>query len=287
MEKHHEIKMRKPDANIDGLAVFSTGVGEPILLFPYPHGATHTQMCLSPIHDMLVDMGRRVITFDPPQAYASTREANYGLQEMLECGIEALRHFGITEPVDVAGHSMGGFCTLAMAVEYPERVKKVAVICGNPGFKTVRKQWFASKVITGFDFLKLTWYGFVEIIGFGSLKNHKRLNNLIDYHIFHDKSKYVGREIYKDDKSKKAPLRDQWMNAIRHEDYMDRLSEIEQPVLLISGVNDILSAKSVNEAMAERIKNSQLVVFDKSGHFPYVEEKDRLENVLDVFLNKK
>ena len=39
----------QPDSVVDGLAVYSAGYGEPLLLFPYPHGHTTEPMIQSPL----------------------------------------------------------------------------------------------------------------------------------------------------------------------------------------------------------------------------------------------
>lgn len=273
----------KTTSVIDGLAVYKIGEGEPSLLFPYPHGATLTSISESLLCRLLISIGRTVITFDPPQAYASKRKSDYTLKEILECGEEALNYFGIKEPVDVVGHSMGGFCAIAFTFEKRVRVKSLLVICGNPGFSEVSDQWFNSKIIKATDFIKLTYYGFKEICGLGSLKNHKKMNNLLDYHLFEDKKYFSPRIVYKGDWRCSAPARDRWMNTVRKENYNEHLSKINVPVLIISGRNDILSSEEVNENMHRKFDGSIMEYFDKSRHFPFVEEEDKFISVVTNF----
>ena len=92
-----------------------------MLLFPYPHGHTVEPMAQGPIADILVGMGRQVVTFDVPGAYQSTREPTGKMEEIIRAADEVLDALGIQAPVDVVGHSMGGFTALAYAIERPER----------------------------------------------------------------------------------------------------------------------------------------------------------------------
>lgn len=99
-----------PDAVLDGLALYTVGSGEPLLLFLYPHGHTTEPMAQGPMAGILAGMGRTVVTFDAPGAFRSTREPVGDVAEMIRSADETLDRLGITGPVDVVGHSMGGAC---------------------------------------------------------------------------------------------------------------------------------------------------------------------------------
>ncbi|MCB0207465.1 MAG: alpha/beta fold hydrolase, partial [Anaerolineae bacterium] len=109
----------------DGLAIYRLGDGEPLLLFPYPHGSTFRSMAENPLARLLAGLGRHVITCDPPSACRSTRPMRCDLAEMLDCAAEALQVHRVDPPVDVAGHSMGSLCALGLAVERPQLVRRL------------------------------------------------------------------------------------------------------------------------------------------------------------------
>jgi hypothetical protein len=75
----------EPIGVVDGLAVYREGIGEPVLLFPYPHGHTTEPMAQGPLADILFDLGRSVISFDVPGAYRSTREPIGDMAEIICC----------------------------------------------------------------------------------------------------------------------------------------------------------------------------------------------------------
>src|SRR5512133_3026796 len=89
----------------DGLAVYDLGAGPPLLLMPHPQGMVRVPEARSPLADLLIGLGRRVVSFDPPGAFASSRPPRLGLAEMLACSHQALQVAGVAPPVDVVGHS--------------------------------------------------------------------------------------------------------------------------------------------------------------------------------------
>ena len=100
----------------DGLAVYSVGDGDPLLLFPYPHGHTTEPMVQTALAEILAGLNHRVVSFDVPGAYRSARSPVGDMAEMIRSADETLDRLGIRGPVDVVGHSMGGFAALAYAV---------------------------------------------------------------------------------------------------------------------------------------------------------------------------
>jgi pimeloyl-ACP methyl ester carboxylesterase len=59
---------------------------------------------------------------------------------------------------------------------------------------------------------------------------------------------------------------------------------IKAPTLLIWGMNDPLSSVANAEKLNNAIKNSRKVLFDKAGHYPFIEHADRFNQVVLEFL---
>ena len=56
---------------------------------------------------------------------------------------------------------------------------------------------------------------------------------------------------------------------------VNRLAETTTPALVIAGRDDWMMPPSEGaERLHSRLPNSQLVVFEESGHFPFIEEQD-------------
>jgi L-proline amide hydrolase len=73
------------------------------------------------------------------------------------------------------------------------------------------------------------------------------------------------------------------VGTIRDFDITDRLEEIEVPVLLISGQYDEVRPHVV-EAVHDRLRDSEWVLFEDSSHMPHVEEPERFLELVERFL---
>jgi proline iminopeptidase len=271
----------------DGLAVYDVGTGEPTLVLPYPHASTLRPMGEDHLTELLVGMGRRVITFDPPGAYRSTRPMHGDLAEMLACAEEALDVAGIAAPVDVVGHSMGALCSLALAVEQPQVVHRLVLVAGCSGFPAVRRwstphnwRWWADP-----EWWLLTWWGTRQILGMGSLAVHKRLDNLIEVASYVDQRHVELWTVEPGDSRRPAPPRAQWLRHVRRVDYAPRLSEVRAPTLLVVGRHDPQTPVACARELKAGIAGSTLVIFDHSGHTPFVEEPQLFVDVVGRFLS--
>ena len=56
--------------------------------------------------------------------------------------------------------------------------------------------------------------------------------------------------------------------------YIPRLGEIHTPTLILVGRDDFVTPPSQAKIMHDGIPNSELVILEQSGHFPYVEEPE-------------
>jgi len=74
------------------------------------------------------------------------------------------------------------------------------------------------------------------------------------------------------------------IEAIRKLNYLDRLSEIKMPTLIIVGEDDPGTPVAASEAIHERIINSKLVVLPSARHFSNVEQPEAFNAALMKFL---
>lgn len=70
-------------------------------------------------------------------------------------------------------------------------------------------------------------------------------------------------------------------------DVIDRLHEIKVPTLILCGRHDWITPAKHSQLMAEKIPNSKLVIFEESGHYPYIEENDKYLAAIRDFLSAK
>ena len=278
----------EPVSVVDGLAVYSVGSGEPVLLFPYPHAHTTEPMAQGPIAEILAGMGRTVVTFDVPGAYRSTREPVGDMDEMIRSADEALDRLGIQGPVDVVGHSMGGLAALAYAIERPERTRRLVLANSVSGFPAATRCGFPGSAFRIFelDYWRIIIWGIRINGGRADLALHKRLQNLMEGASYHDKAFFTPVEIDADDYEKGVPIRMIWSkNMYTGLSYADRLGEVRAPTLILAGRYDPEASIPCSEELLQGIPDASLVIFEQSGHFPFIEEASLFTDTVDAFLN--
>ena len=278
----------EPISVVDGLAVYAVGRGEPVLLLPYPHGHTTEPMAQSRLAGVLTGMGRSVVTFDVPGAYRSTREPVGDMDEMIRSADETLERLGLQGPVDVVGHSMGGLAALAYAVERPERTRRLVLVTSLSGFPAAARWGFPGSAFRPYeaDYWRLILWGIKLNAGRGDFALHKRLQNLMEGAAYHDKAFFTPVEIDADDREKGVPIRTIWSkNMYSRLSYADRLGAVKASTLILAGRHDPEAPLQCSEELLLGIPDASLVVYEASGHFPFIEEATLFAQKVDTFLN--
>lgn len=280
----------EPHSIKDGLAVYVVGEGKPVLLFPYPHSHATIPMAQDSLADALAAQGRTVISFDVPGAFRSTRTPTGSMDELITSADEALDRLGINGPIDVVGHSMSGFSALAYAVERPERTHRLVLVGAVSGFPAAARWGLPFSALTIFDreYWQIIVWGMRANAGRADLAQHKQLANLMSEISFHKKELFTPQVIDADDNQKGVPVRTIWSrNMYTRLDYAGRMSEISAPTLILVGRHDPEAPLACSEEIAAAIPGAELVIFDESGHYPFIEERDRFGELIESFLGQE
>jgi pimeloyl-ACP methyl ester carboxylesterase len=67
-------------------------------------------------------------------------------------------------------------------------------------------------------------------------------------------------------------------------DILDQLTEVEVPTLIVWGRNDHVVPPQDAVGYGQRLRNSQTVIFDDTGHLPQLERPVRFNRLLEAFL---
>lgn len=65
---------------------------------------------------------------------------------------------------------------------------------------------------------------------------------------------------------------------------VDRLHRIQVPTLLLVGRHDLFCSPAQSHRIARRIADAELVVLERSGHLPWVEEPEHFFATLGAWL---
>ena len=268
----------------NGLAVYRFGSGVPLLWIPYPH-ADEVIGDPSPttLIRQLTALGREVISFDPPGSGRSARTMELGMPEILACAKEALEVCNIKDSVDVIGHSQGVIAALAFTLENPSKVKRLVLIGGAAGGPS----YFKAPGFIGNrshpQFWQMAFWGIVYILS-RRRAAEKLMCNVMFKASFVDKRHFTPQQVSCKDWYLPARPRTWWSNVARHLDYRSRLVEIQPPTLVLVGRHDPQCPLACSEELAKGISKSALVIFEKSGHNPFMEEPELFMKELKAFL---
>lgn len=283
--EHYPGPFPEPFRIENGLAVYAEGEGAPILVFPYPHAHTEVPMIADALAETFRALGRRTLSFDPPGAFRSRREPKADMPEMLGCARETLAACGESR-VDVAGHSMGSLCALAFAIEYPDLVNRLILVGSMTGFPAAIRWGMPGSVWkwSQLEYWRLMGWGIRLMFGRGNLSLHKRYVNLMNAPCYHDPSFFQPLPVKAEDRRCGVPARYRWShNLWRRVDYSQRLGAVKAPTLICVGRHDPETPPPCSEELKAGISGARMVVFEESGHAPFVEERARFIGEVQEF----
>jgi len=269
----------------DGLSVYRFGCGEPVLFMPGPHRFQQPgDRTADALIAGLVALGREVVTFDPPGSGNSTRPSRLGMAEMRRCAGEALDACGVSGPVDVLGHSMGGLAAVAFALQESGRVRRLILVgtgSGGPAYmRAPGALWNRSHA----GFTRLALLGMLHI-AWPRLGPQLLMLNYIERQSLVDRRLVRPEPVTARDWLRPRRGRTDWHRIARRLDYSRRLWEIRVPALVLVGRYDPQFPPGASEQLAAGIHGAWLVCFERSGHYPFLEEPGAFWRAVRRFLD--
>jgi proline iminopeptidase len=272
------------------------GSGEPLILIAGGPGFSHAYY--HPFFDEL-SKNHRVIYFDAFGCGRSDRAKN--LREYTMAGaiddVEGLRKALGIGRADILGHSYGGFVAELYALKYPTSIRRL--ILANTAASGVEYQTALTDhnrdVANQFPEV---WANVLKLRKRGFLASSKEMQTAFDVpgtlHNFFNpenarKLPRTEQDLYNPDLwySMAGPDADFTVTGeIRAFDARPGLRRIRIPVLVLSGRFDrnvpprlILNYKKI-------IPSARLIIFENSGHFPFVEENKKVIDSIADFLRR-
>jgi proline iminopeptidase len=201
----------------------------------------------------------------------------------LVADLEALRRELKQEKLTLVGHSFGGILSMMYAREHPDRIRALALVdSGGPTLAAVPK--FNANLEARFsaeEKARIKEWSAPE-----KLKNeHKRavmeITRAKTAAYFHDRSKA---------KAFTEAMGDDWFNdavfwgvvmQMTALDLRPGLEKVKAPVIVIHGQQDPLESSGEVHAT---FPGSRLVLIENAGHFPWLEQPEKVYAALDGFL---
>jgi proline iminopeptidase len=271
----------------DGLAVYRFGKGRPVFLMPGPHRLQQPgDGSALPLLRGIVSRGCQVLSFDPPGSGLSKRVARISLDEILGCADEALDSCPVRDRIPFVGHSMGGLALIAYTIERPSRVGSLALIGTGSGGRAYMEAPGALWNNTHPGFRKLALLGTLQNVS-PALAPQRILLNFVRAASFQDQTYFNRQPIGFLDWFRPKNARLDWRRIARRLDYSHRLKEISVPTLVACGRHDPQFPPSCSEELASEIRGSRMLWFERSGHYPFIEEEAEFWREVGAFLTDK
>jgi proline iminopeptidase len=224
----------------------------------------------------------RVIVFDARGSGNSSDTPPYS-HEQWAADIEGLREWAGAEQIIMAGGSYGGFMSLEYTLRYPDRVQALVLrdTAAADRFRGMAQQraldtdrttidmdlfdrCFAGQVADNDEF-KACWRMILPLYDYDydPSKVEERADTTVYHYATHNYAFGVNLPNY---------------------DVTAKLQTITCPTLITVGRHDWITPVEASEELAGGIPGSELVIFEKSGHSPQIEERDAWLAVVRRFL---
>ena len=258
------------------------GQGSPIIAH---HGApglgSHAtpKRAFAPLADT-----HQVITFDARGSGQSDATPPYTHAQWV-ADVDALReHFGFDHFV-LTGGSYGGFISLEYVLEHPERVTHLILrdTAASNDHNEVAK---ANALARAKEFPDIT-PELLDRMFAGEMVDDEDLRSCYEtiaplYDVNFDPMKL--KERIKNTNFRAETHNIAFSRNLPDYDLRSRLHEIQIPTLVVVGRHDWITPVSASEEIAAGIPNSELVIFENSGHSPQLEENNHFITTVRNFL---
>jgi pimeloyl-ACP methyl ester carboxylesterase len=222
---------------------------------------------------------RRVIGLDLPGFGASPMPAERLTITNYARTVDALcEHLGLGEVV-LVGNSLGGFTAAEIAIRHPARVDRL-VLAAAAGYSIA-------------ELMPQPAGGFIRVLGWTIPKSRAAQYKLIArpatrHIIFAGMVRHPSR-IARDLLLEQfagfgTPGLQPGFAALVSYDYRDRLDSIACPTLIVHGRNDMQVPTADADLMAALIADSEVLLFDDTGHMPMLERPRRFNEELLRFI---
>jgi proline iminopeptidase len=224
----------------------------------------------------------RVVVFDARGSGQSEGKGTFS-HEQWAADIDALREWAGAERIIMAGGSYGGFMAMEYATRYPDRVRALVLRDTSPDNSNEEKALANALANTRVEIDRVK----LDRIFAGNVRDDEDLRDcwreILPLYDFHYDPAAVEAKV------EATPYRYEAHNYafsvnMPNYDLKPVLPRITAPTLITVGRTDWITPVECSEEIASLIPGSRLVVFEKSGHSPQIEEAEAWTKVVREFL---
>ncbi len=290
-EAHAPLDYTDVLANGLALHVAVVGEGELVVVVPGGPGLEHTYLLP---HFMRLASSHRLLLFDPRAVGSSAGDVSADALNLTNqvADIDALRAAQGAERMHLMGHSFGAIVAVLYALEHPGRLASLTLISpSEPGqrfaqltaeraraARTTQDEAERNQLLDAVRLQPGDLSATAALLAasfrstFFDRRAMAKLNLDFQPSTFANMGAY-GAAVFA--KITEGGGLDLW----------DRLGEVDAPTLLLHGAHDSIPLEMVR-ALGDAIPDARVVVLERSGHFPFIEEPAVVFDTLGDFIRE-
>jgi 4,5:9,10-diseco-3-hydroxy-5,9,17-trioxoandrosta-1(10),2-diene-4-oate hydrolase len=224
-------------------------------------------------YSWLAEQGYRCIVVDLVGFGFSDKpdDVAYPLAFFIECVKQTLDVAGV-EQCTVVGNSLGGAVAVGMALEYPQLVAKLILMA--PGGMSQMEEYGQ---MAGMQKM-------FKVYGSGEPITHQVMKDLFAFGLMHD-PRFATDELVTERLQVMQTMNGQVMSTMAIPVLVERLTELQCPVLAFWGTNERMMPDSGILALAKNCSNLKMILVSECGHWVMVEHQDMFNRECLAFLN--
>jgi pimeloyl-ACP methyl ester carboxylesterase len=245
-----------PIIHTNGIELYyeERGSGEPLLLIM---GITATGSVWEK-HSSYWEKDFRCITADNRGVgESSVPEGLYSTKQMADDYAGLLDALQV-EKVTVIGVSMGSTIAQQLAIRYPEKIKALVLMCPWARCDNMAKAIFEHMVNCKARLRPDEFVLFIQLLIYSKSSWHSK-------ELFLEMDEARKNAVTEPPTQTLQGLKGQAAACINH-NVLDQLQQIQQPVLVLAGKEDIFTPLWMAKEVAEAIPNAELHVYEEAGH---------------------
>jgi proline iminopeptidase len=224
----------------------------------------------------------RVVYFDLPGHGRSPAPDDFSLETIAE-SLEEARLAAGAERVTVLGSSYGGFLSLLYALAYPQRVARLILVdtSSSGSFR-------ARSIAIAHERASEAMLAAFERLWSDALADDDdfRASWRTLFPLYFARTAPAEIDAYAARTSYNLATRRAILPTLVEYDVRSRLASLRMPALVIVGARDWITPPEEARELAAALPNARLVVFESSGHYPFLEEEERFARVVEAFLHE-
>lgn len=247
------------------------GEGEPLLLIA---GLASDSQSWQPVIDRFAEHFQTIVFDNRGVGRSDTPDGPYTIRQMADDAASLLDELHVRS-AHVVGHSMGGCIAQEMAIERPERVRRLVLAASAPVASERNKRLFSSFLDRRRQGMSLEiWFQdlFFWLFRPATFRNKEFMDEALRYALDYPYPQSVAGFAMQ-------------VEAIAAFDARERLGRIRAETLVVAGEEDILITPGESEELVEGIPNARpLCRLPRAAHSLFIEDPAGFANVVVGFL---